>query len=96
MGRIAADLADKVIVTDDNPRGEIPDAIRAEILADCPGGIEIGDRGQAIAAAIGPLGPDDVLLIAGKGHETGQTISGVTHPFDDGQVAARILAGGVP
>ena len=96
MGRIAADLADKVIVTDDNPRGEIPDAIRAEILADCPGGIEIGDRGQAIAAAIGPLGPDDVLLIAGKGHETGQTISGVTHPFDDGEVAARILAGGVP
>jgi len=96
MGRIATDLADKVIITDDNPRSETPGAIRAEILSDCPGGIEIGDRGQAIATAIATLTPDDVLLIAGKGHETGQTIAGVTHPFDDGQVAARILAGGDP
>ena len=96
MGRIAADLADKVVVTDDNPRSEDPAVIRSEIMADCPGGLEIGDRGQAIATAIGWLGPDDVLLIAGKGHETGQTVAGVTHPFDDRDVAARVLAGETP
>ncbi|MDP6689187.1 MAG: UDP-N-acetylmuramoyl-L-alanyl-D-glutamate--2,6-diaminopimelate ligase [Alphaproteobacteria bacterium] len=96
MGRIAAELADRVVVTDDNPRSEDPAAIRAEIMADCPGGVEIGDRGRAIATAIGWLGPDDVLLIAGKGHETGQTVAGVTHPFDDRDVAARVLAGESP
>ena len=97
MGEIAARLADRVIVTDDNPRSEDPAAIRAEILAAAPGAVEIGDRAAAIAAAIGGLGRDDVLVIAGKGHETGQTVAGVTHPFDDSAVArvvaARLAAG---
>ncbi len=97
MGEIAARLADRVIVTDDNPRSEAPAAIRAEIMAAAPAAIEIGDRAKAIAAAIGGLGPDDLLVIAGKGHETGQTIAGVTHPFDDSEVAklaaARLAAG---
>lgn len=92
MGAIAADLADQIIVTDDNPRSEDPSLIRAEVLFACPGAVEIGDRGIAIATAINGLAPDDVLLIAGKGHETGQTIAGVTHPFDDRDVARKILA----
>jgi UDP-N-acetylmuramoyl-L-alanyl-D-glutamate--2,6-diaminopimelate ligase len=92
MGAIAARLADLAIVTDDNPRSEDPAAIRAEILAACPGGIEIGDRGEAIRTAIARLAADDVLVIAGKGHETGQTIGGETHPFDDSEMARRIVA----
>ena len=96
MGRIAAELADKAVVTDDNPRSEDAAAIRAEVLAGCPGGVEIGDRGEAIATAIGWLQGDDVLLIAGKGHETGQEAAGVVHSFDDRDVARRILAGEAP
>ncbi|MBT7756099.1 MAG: UDP-N-acetylmuramoyl-L-alanyl-D-glutamate--2,6-diaminopimelate ligase, partial [Rhodospirillaceae bacterium] len=96
MGRIAAELADRIVVTDDNPRGEDAAAIRAEVLRGCPDATEIGDRGQAIATAISWLGPDDVLLIAGKGHETGQEIAGVIHPFDDCDVARRVLAGETP
>ncbi len=96
MGRISAELADKTVVTDDNPRSEDAALIRAEVLRGCPGAIEIGDRGQAIATAIAWLAPDDVLLIAGKGHETGQEINGVTHPFDDSDVARRVLAGENP
>ncbi|NQV59921.1 MAG: UDP-N-acetylmuramoyl-L-alanyl-D-glutamate--2,6-diaminopimelate ligase [Alphaproteobacteria bacterium] len=96
MGRIAAELADKTVVTDDNPRSEDAALIRAEVLRGCPAATEIGDRGQAIATAIAWLAPDDVLLIAGKGHETGQEIAGVTHPFDDGDVAHRVLAGENP
>ena len=96
MGRIAAELADGVVVTDDNPRGEDAAAIRAEVLRGCPDATEIGDRGQAIATAIGWLASGDVLLIAGKGHETGQEINGVTHPFDDRDVARRVLAGENP
>ncbi len=93
MGRIAAELADGIVVTDDNPRGEDAAAIRTEVLRGCPDATEIGDRGQAIATAISWLGPGDVLLIAGKGHETGQEINGVTHPFDDCDMARRVLAG---
>ena len=96
MGRIAAELADRTVVTDDNPRGEDAAAIRAEILQGCPDATEIGDRGQAIATAIGWLGPDDVLLIAGKGHEAGQEIAGVVHSFDDRDVARRVLAEAKP
>ena len=93
MGRIAEALADTVIVTDDNPRSEDPAAIRAEILAGCRQAREIGDRAAAIRTAIAELAPDDLLVIAGKGHETGQTIAGVTHPFDDAEVARSAVAG---
>jgi UDP-N-acetylmuramoyl-L-alanyl-D-glutamate--2,6-diaminopimelate ligase len=90
MGQAAA--ADRVIVTDDNPRTENPAAIRAAVLAGCPDAIEIGDRAQAIAAAMSDLGPGDVLVVAGKGHEQGQTIGTETLPFDD-VVMVRKLAG---
>ena len=83
MGAIAARLADVAIVTDDNPRSEDPAAIRAEILAAAPGAKEIGDRREAIRAAAALLGKGDVLVVAGKGHEQGQLVAGVTHPFDD-------------
>jgi UDP-N-acetylmuramoyl-L-alanyl-D-glutamate--2,6-diaminopimelate ligase len=83
MGEIAARLADIAIVTDDNPRSEDPAAIRAEIMAAAPGAREIGDRKAAIAAAAALLGEGDVLVVAGKGHEQGQLVAGVTHPFDD-------------
>ena len=83
MGAIAAQKADVVIVTDDNPRSEIPGAIRAAILAAAPGAREIGDRREAIRTAVGELGPGDVLVVAGKGHETGQIVAGVTLPFSD-------------
>ncbi len=95
MGQAAARFADRVIVTDDNPRGEAPEAIRAEVLKGCPGAREIGDRAKAIAAALNDLGPGDVLAVAGKGHEQGQTIAGVVHPFDDVS-AIRALLGIVP
>lgn len=96
MGRVAAKKADNVIVTDDNPRGEDPTAIRAEILKACPNAREIGDRQQAIDAAIASLGEGDVLVIAGKGHEQGQIIAGQTLPFDDVEAVKRALkpAGG--
>ena len=87
MGRIAAEQADIVIVTDDNPRSEVPADIRRAVLEGMPAGaaeiLEIGDRGAAIAAAIGKLQRGDVALIAGKGHETGQILGGVTIPFSD-------------
>ncbi len=94
MGGAAARLADRVYVTDDNPRGEEPWEIRRAILAAAPEAIEIGDRRQAIAAAIAELGPGDVLLIAGKGHETGQIVGSETHPFDDAEIARDIARGG--
>lgn len=93
MGRIAVDKSDVVIVTDDNPRSERPDAIRAEILAAAPGAREIGDRGAAIKAAVAMLGPGDVLLVAGKGHETGQIVGDKVLPFSD-QDAVREALGG--
>jgi len=83
MGAIAARLADDLIVTDDNPRSEDAAAIRREILSAAPGAREIGDRREAIRTAVASLLQGDVLVIAGKGHETGQYINGVTHPFSD-------------
>jgi UDP-N-acetylmuramoyl-L-alanyl-D-glutamate--2,6-diaminopimelate ligase len=83
MGGIATKLADRVIVTDDNPRSENPKAIRQQILAAAPKAIDIGDRRQAIENAVSNLKAGDVLVVAGKGHEQGQIIDRVTHPFDD-------------
>jgi len=87
MGAIAAARADRVIVTDDNPRSEDPAAIRREILESCPGAREIGDRADAIRVAVAGLDSGDVLVIAGKGHEQGQTIGDRVLPFDDVMVA---------
>jgi UDP-N-acetylmuramoyl-L-alanyl-D-glutamate--2,6-diaminopimelate ligase len=91
MGRVAAAQADLAIVTDDNPRGEDPAEIRRAVLAGCPGAQEIADRRAAIAAAIGQAGPDDIVLVAGKGHEQGQIIGRGAEarvlPFDDVAVA---------
>jgi UDP-N-acetylmuramoyl-L-alanyl-D-glutamate--2,6-diaminopimelate ligase len=92
MGRIAADGADVVIVTDDNPRTEIPAAIRAEILAAAPGAREIGDRGEAIREAVRMLRPGDVLVVAGKGHETGQIVGDRTLPFSDQEAVRAAIA----
>lgn len=83
MGRIAVERADVVIITDDNPRSEDPAAIRAEMLRGATGAREIGDRSEAIAAGMAMLGAGDVLLVAGKGHETGQIVGDVTLPFSD-------------
>jgi UDP-N-acetylmuramoyl-L-alanyl-D-glutamate--2,6-diaminopimelate ligase len=93
MGEIAERLADVVIVTDDNPRSEPPAAIRAEILAATRKAREIGDRREAIRQAVSELAADDLLVIAGKGHEPGQTIAGVTHPFDDSDEARAAVKG---
>lgn len=83
MGEIAHRLADRVIVTDDNPRGESPEAIRREVLAAAPGAEEIGDRRDAIRAAVQGLRAGDAALIAGKGHEQGQIVGDEILPFDD-------------
>jgi UDP-N-acetylmuramoyl-L-alanyl-D-glutamate--2,6-diaminopimelate ligase len=91
MGRIAQENADRVIVTDDNPRSENAAAIRAAILAAAPGAIEIGDRAEAIRKAIAELSDGDVLLIAGKGHETGQIIGERIVPFSDHEAVAAAL-----
>ena len=93
MGRIAADNADRVIVTDDNPRSEQAAAIRAEILAEAKGATEIGDRAEAIRSAIAALNKGDVLLIAGKGHETGQIVGDRVLPFSDHEAVADALRG---
>ncbi len=87
MGRVAFEASDIAIVTDDNPRSEDPTAIRAEILAGAPDAVEIGDRREAIAYAISISKADDIVLIAGKGHEQGQIIGDRVLPFDDVQVA---------
>jgi UDP-N-acetylmuramoyl-L-alanyl-D-glutamate--2,6-diaminopimelate ligase len=92
MGAIAARLADEVIVTDDNPRSEQPAAIRAAILAACPGAAEIGDRRLAIRTAVATLQPGDLLVIAGKGHERGQIVGGTALPFDDAEEARAAVA----
>jgi UDP-N-acetylmuramoyl-L-alanyl-D-glutamate--2,6-diaminopimelate ligase len=94
MGQIAARNADVVIVTDDNPRSEVPAAIRAAILAATPEAREIGDRFEAISAGVTMLQPGDVLLIAGKGHETGQIVGDRVWPFSDHEAVAAALAGG--
>jgi UDP-N-acetylmuramoyl-L-alanyl-D-glutamate--2,6-diaminopimelate ligase len=95
MGAIAARLADQVVVTDDNPRTEDPATIRAAILQSAPGAIEIGDRREAIHASIADLRHGDVLLIAGKGHETGQIVGKQVLPFSDHKEVAAALAGRV-
>lgn len=95
MGRVTTAGADRVYVTDDNPRSEDPAAIRREVLAAATGAIEIGDRRQAIFAAIAALEPGDALVIAGKGHETGQIVRGETLPFDDAAVAAEAIAAAI-
>ncbi|MDB5508846.1 MAG: murE [Hyphomicrobiales bacterium] len=91
MGEIAARLADVVIVTDDNPRSEDPAKIRAAILEAAPGARDIGDRRAAIAEAVAMLRDGDVLVVAGKGHETGQTIAGRTLPFSDHEAVRAAL-----
>lgn len=91
MGEIAARLADMVIVTDDNPRSEEPASIRAAILAAAPEAIEIGNRRQAIREAVSMLGAGDTLIVAGKGHEEGQTVGEVTLPFSDHQEVRTAL-----
>jgi len=108
MGRAAADLADQVIVTDDNPRSESPAAIRAAIVRGAAAGgnrqragfaeiSEIGDRRKAIADAIALAQPGDVVVIAGKGHEQGQDVGGVVHPFSDrAEVLAALASNGYP
>lgn len=98
MGEIAATHASRVIVTDDNPRGENPGTIRAAILATCPEAMEIGDRHKAIETAIKGLGEHGVCVIAGKGHEQGQLVAGHVIPFDDVRVAKEVLSAlkGVP
>lgn len=92
MGRIAAERADFVIVTDDNPRSEKPAEIRRAIIEACPDAREIGDRRAAIASAIGELSAGDVLVLAGKGHEEGQIVGDEILPFNDAEVA-RAIAG---
>jgi UDP-N-acetylmuramoyl-L-alanyl-D-glutamate--2,6-diaminopimelate ligase len=92
MGAIAVEKADRVIVTDDNPRSEDPASIRAAILAAAPGALEIGDRRSAIVRAVADLEPGDVLLIAGKGHETGQIVGNKVLPFSDQDTAREAIA----
>ena len=91
MGKAAADHADIAIVTDDNPRNEVPAAIRAEVLAGAKGAQEIGDRREAIRSAVAQMTAGDVLVVAGKGHEQGMSIAGVLHPFDDVAEVAQAL-----
>jgi UDP-N-acetylmuramoyl-L-alanyl-D-glutamate--2,6-diaminopimelate ligase len=94
MGQAADRLADRLIVTDDNPRSEDPASIRAAILAACPGAREIGDRARAIETALNDLGAGDVLVVAGKGHEQGQIIGATVLPFDDASVIRRLAGTG--
>jgi len=91
MGEIATRRADVTIVTDDNPRSEDPASIRAAILAAAPGAIEIADRGEAIKSAVAMLRRGDALLIAGKGHETGQIVGDHVLPFSDAEAARAAL-----
>lgn len=92
MGQAACENADVVFVTDDNPRSEEPAAIRAAVMAGCPQATEVGDRAEAILRGVDVLGPGDALLIAGKGHETGQTIGDDVLPFDDVEQASVAVA----
>ena len=92
MGRVAERLSDIVIVTDDNPRSEDPAKIRAEVMEGAPGAIEVAGRREAIAEAIRRAGEGDIVLVAGKGHETGQIIGDRVLPFDDAVVARECAA----
>lgn len=91
MGEIADMKADCVIVTDDNPRDEDPNFIRAQILSHCPKGIDVANRNDAITNAIGALGPHDILLVAGKGHERGQIVKDQVLSFDDIEVVRQLI-----
>jgi UDP-N-acetylmuramoyl-L-alanyl-D-glutamate--2,6-diaminopimelate ligase len=93
MAKAAADHADKVIITDDNPRSEDPAMIRRDALAGAPSAMEIGDRATAIRSAVDMLKTGDILLVAGKGHELGQTIGAETRPFSDHDAVRAALAG---
>jgi UDP-N-acetylmuramoyl-L-alanyl-D-glutamate--2,6-diaminopimelate ligase len=92
MGAVAQKLADKIVVTDDNPRSEDPASIRRAIMAACPRATEISPRREAIFEAVAALGPGDILVLAGKGHERGQIIGSTVHPFDDVEVAREAVA----
>ncbi len=92
MGQAAAEHADLVFVTDDNPRNEDPAAIRQAVLMGAPEAIEVGDRAEAILRGVDALGPGDALLIAGKGHETGQIVGADVYPFDDAEQASVAVA----
>ncbi len=92
MGQAAAENADVVFVTDDNPRTEDPALIRAMVMEGCPEAANIGDRAEAILRGVDALGPGDTLLIAGKGHETGQTVGNDVLPFDDVEQASVAVA----
>jgi UDP-N-acetylmuramoyl-L-alanyl-D-glutamate--2,6-diaminopimelate ligase len=92
MGKAAAENADVVIVTDDNPRSEEPAAIRSQVLLGCPEAYEVGDRAEAILRGVDMLEAGDALLIAGKGHETGQVIGDDVLPFDDAEQASVAVA----
>ena len=92
MGEIAARLSEVAVVTDDNPRSEDPAAIRREIMAAAPDAREVDDRARAIREAIAEMAEGDLLLIAGKGHETGQIVGDQTLPFDDAEVARAAIA----
>jgi UDP-N-acetylmuramoyl-L-alanyl-D-glutamate--2,6-diaminopimelate ligase len=100
MGEVAGRLADVVVVTDDNPRTEEPAAIRAEVLAGALGGTaevhEVGDRREAIRLAVSLAGEGDSVVVAGKGHETGQEVAGILHPFDDRVALREALEAAVP
>ena len=96
MGAAAAALADVVVVTDDNPRSEPPADVRAAVLAGARGGraelLEVADRASAVEVALARCsGADDTVLLAGKGHETGQEVAGTVHPFDDRVVLREAL-----
>ena len=92
MGRAASDGADMVFVTDDNPRSEDPGAIRAAVMQGAKDAVEVGDRAEAILRGVDALGEGDALLIAGKGHETGQVIGSTIYPFDDAEQASVAVA----
>ncbi|MGC1506640.1 MAG: UDP-N-acetylmuramoyl-L-alanyl-D-glutamate--2,6-diaminopimelate ligase [Sulfitobacter sp.] len=92
MGAAAAEHADLVIVTDDNPRSEDPAVIRAAVLLGAPDATEVGDRAEAILRGVDAIGPGDALLVAGKGHETGQTVGDDVLPFDDVEQASVAVA----
>ena len=91
MGEVAVKQADVVIVTDDNPRSEDAAVIRRSVLAGAKGALEIGDRGEAIQDAVAQLQAGDTLLIAGKGHETGQIVGDKVFPFSDQDTALAAL-----
>jgi UDP-N-acetylmuramoyl-L-alanyl-D-glutamate--2,6-diaminopimelate ligase len=94
MGAIAARLSDYAIVTDDNPRTEDAAEIRAQVMVGCPNAEEIGDRRSAIHAAIAMAGEGDVVVLAGKGHESGQIVGDAVLPFDDADEARRAVKEG--